>query len=45
MDLNALITQVNDAVWGYVLIFVSRNGKALRNLHSTVARYPSWKMK
>ena len=22
MDLNALITQVNDAVWGYVLIFV-----------------------
>ena len=22
MDLNALITQINDAVWGYVLIFV-----------------------
>ena len=22
MDLNELITQVNDAVWGYVLIFV-----------------------
>ncbi|MBR2778465.1 MAG: hypothetical protein IKD75_15475 [Prevotella sp.] len=45
MDLNALITQVNDAVRGYVLIFVSRNGRASRNPHSTIARYPSWKMK